>query len=48
MASRRAREREDAYNAKHYPERWQRERDDDLSDSEVPDRDEPEPVHTLQ
>jgi hypothetical protein len=48
MASRRLRERQDVYEAKHYPERWQQERDDDLSDDVLPDRDEPEPVHTLQ
>lgn len=47
MASRRLREREDVYTAKHYPERWQDERDED--DEELPERDdEPEPVHTLQ
>ena len=47
MASRRARERQEASDAKHYPERWQDERDED--DEELPERgDEPEPVHTLQ
>ena len=44
MASRRLREREDVYNAKHYPERWQDERDDD--EEELPEREEPEPIHT--
>lgn len=43
--SRRARERQEASDAKHYPERWQDERDGD--DEELPDRDdEPEPIHT--
>jgi len=49
MASRRARERQDAYTAKHHPERWEcqhwsEERDQD--DDEIPDREEPEPIHT--
>jgi len=44
MASRRLREREDVYNAKHYPERWQDERDED--GEELPEREEPEPIHT--
>lgn len=46
MASRLAREREDAYNAKHHAERWQDERDDEQD--ELPERDDPDPVHTLQ
>lgn len=47
MASRRARERQEASDAKHYTERWQDERDED--GEELPERDdEPEPVHTLQ
>lgn len=45
MASRRLREREDVYNAKHYPERWQDERDDD--DKPPPEPDEQEPVNTF-
>jgi hypothetical protein len=44
MASRRARERQDAYNAKHHPERWQDERDDD--DNELPEPEEETPVNT--
>lgn len=45
--SRRARNYREAYEAKHYPERWQDERDSE--DEDIPDRDdEPEPVHTLQ
>lgn len=44
MASRRARERQEASDAKHYPERWQDERDED--DEELPEREEPEPIHT--
>jgi hypothetical protein len=47
MASRRYREYREAQEAKHY-DRWQQERDEDLSDDELPERDEPEPVHTLQ
>lgn len=43
--SRRARERQEAHEAKHYPERWQDERDDD--DTELPEPEEPEPVHTF-
>lgn len=44
MASRRLREREDIYAAKHYPERWQEERDDD--DNELPEPEEETPVNT--
>lgn len=44
--SRRLREREDAYNAKHYPERWQDERDED--EDELPEReDDPPPSNTF-
>ena len=44
--SRRARERQEASDAKHDPERWQDERDD--GEEELPERDdEPEPVHTF-
>ena len=59
--SRRARERQEASDAKHYPERWQGfelghhalvslrrwqdERDD--GEEELPEREEPEPVHTF-
>lgn len=42
--SRRARERKEASDAKHYPERWQDERDED--EEELPEREEPEPIHT--
>lgn len=44
MASRRLREREDVYNAKHYPERWQDDRDSD--DYELPEPEEETPVNT--
>lgn len=43
--SRRARERQEAIDAKHYPERWQDERDED--ETELPEPEEPEPVHTF-
>ena len=46
MASRRARERQEASDAKHYPERWQDERDED--DDELPEReDDPPPANTF-
>lgn len=45
MTSRRARERQEASDAKHYPERWQDERDQD--GEELPEREEPEPIHTM-
>ena len=44
MASRRLREREDVYNAKHYPERWQDERD--TEDDDLPEPEEETPVNT--
>lgn len=44
--SRRARERQEASDAKHYPERWQDERDED--DDELPEReDDPPPANTF-
>jgi len=44
--SRRARERQEASDAKHYPERWQDERDED--DEELPEReDDPPPANTF-
>lgn len=42
--SRRLREREDVYNAKHYPERWQDDRDSD--DDDLPEPEEEPPVNT--
>jgi hypothetical protein len=48
MASRRLRERQDVYEAKHYPERWQQERDEELEDKEQPEReDDPPPSNTF-
>lgn len=44
MASRRARERQEASDAKHYPERWQDERDED--DKPLPEPEEETPVNT--
>lgn len=43
--SRRARERQEASDAKHYPERWQDERDED--EKPPPEPDEQEPVNTF-
>ena len=44
-----SRERQAAIRAKRNPKSWELERDEDLDDTDYPDRDdEPEPVHTLQ
>ena len=43
--SKRARDYREAYEAKHYPERWQDERDE--ADKPPPEPGEPEPIHTF-
>lgn len=45
--SKRARENREAYEAKHYPERWQDDRDAEDDDNDRPEPEEPEPIHTL-
>lgn len=45
--SRRARARQEASDAKHYPERWQDERDEDEEELPERDDDDPPPANTF-